>query len=59
MKPADWDLVLKLNLTGAFVCCQAVLPIMMRARWGRIVNMASVVGQAARPGRPTCRSKAA
>ena len=46
MKPADWDLVINLNLTGAFRCSQQVLPGMMRNRWGRIVNMASVVGQA-------------
>jgi 3-oxoacyl-[acyl-carrier protein] reductase len=46
MKAADWDLVLNINLTGAFRCSQQVLPGMMRNRWGRIVNMASVVGQA-------------
>jgi len=46
MKAADWDLVLNLNLAGAFRCAQQVLPGMMRNRWGRIVNIASVVGQA-------------
>ena len=50
MKQADWDLVLKINLTGAFLCTQAVLPGMMRNRWGRIVNIASVVGQAGSAG---------
>jgi 3-oxoacyl-[acyl-carrier protein] reductase len=50
MKQADWDLVLKINLTGAFLCSQAVLPGMMRARWGRIINMASVVGLAGSAG---------
>jgi 3-oxoacyl-[acyl-carrier protein] reductase len=50
MKPADWDLVLKLNLTGAFLAIQQALPGMMKNRWGRIVNMASVVGQAGSPG---------
>src|SRR6185437_8411214 len=50
MKPADWDLVLKINLNGAFLCTQAVLPGMMRNRWGRIVNIASVVGQAGAAG---------
>jgi 3-oxoacyl-[acyl-carrier protein] reductase len=50
MKPADWDLVLKINLQGAFLCAQQVLPSMMRARWGRIINMASVVGQAGASG---------
>jgi 3-oxoacyl-[acyl-carrier protein] reductase len=46
MKQADWDLVININLTGAFRCSQAVLQGMMKNRWGRIVNMASVVGQA-------------
>jgi 3-oxoacyl-[acyl-carrier protein] reductase len=50
MKQSDWDLVLKINLHGAFNCIQQVLPGMMRNRWGRIVNMASVVGQAGSAG---------
>src|SRR5580704_5693731 len=50
MKPADWELVLKLNLQGAFLCTQQVLPGMMRNRWGRIVNITSVVGQAGAAG---------
>ncbi len=50
MKQADWDLVLNINLTGAFRCAQAVLPGMMRNRWGRIINIASVVGQAGAAG---------
>jgi 3-oxoacyl-[acyl-carrier protein] reductase len=50
MKPADWDLVLNINLAGAFRCIQAVLPCMMRNRWGRIINIASVVGQAGAAG---------
>ena len=50
MKPADWDLVLKINLSGAFLAAQQALPGMMKNRWGRIVNMASVVGQAGSPG---------
>jgi len=50
MKQADWELVLKINLFGAFYCVQAALPGMMKARWGRIVNMASVVGLAGSPG---------
>jgi 3-oxoacyl-[acyl-carrier protein] reductase len=49
MKQADWDLVIDINLTGAFRCSQQVLPSMMRNRWGRIINMASVVGQAGGP----------
>src|SRR5260370_23081079 len=50
MKPAGWDLVLNLNLSGAFRCTQAVLPGMMKNRWGRIVNITSVVGQAGAAG---------
>jgi 3-oxoacyl-[acyl-carrier protein] reductase len=50
MKPADWDLVLRINLQGAFLCTQQVLPGMMRNRWGRIVNITSVVGQAGAAG---------
>jgi 3-oxoacyl-[acyl-carrier protein] reductase len=45
MKKEDWDLVLSINLTGAFLASQQVLPGMMKERWGRIVNIASVVGQ--------------
>ena len=50
MKPADWELVLRINLFGAFFAAQQALPGMMKARWGRIVNIASVVGQAGSPG---------
>jgi 3-oxoacyl-[acyl-carrier protein] reductase len=50
MKQADWQLVMKINLEGAFLCTQQVLSGMMRNRWGRIVNIASVVGQAGSAG---------
>jgi 3-oxoacyl-[acyl-carrier protein] reductase len=50
MKPADWDLVLHINLTGAFQCCQQAMPSMMKNRWGRIINISSVVGRAGGPG---------
>jgi 3-oxoacyl-[acyl-carrier protein] reductase len=50
MKPADWDLVLKINLHGAFFAIQQALPGMMKNRWGRIVNISSVVGQAGSVG---------
>jgi 3-oxoacyl-[acyl-carrier protein] reductase len=50
MKQADWDLVMRINLDGGFRCIQAVLPGMMRARWGRIINITSVVGQAGAAG---------
>lgn len=50
MKPADWDAVLATNLSGAFYAIQQVLPGMMRNRWGRIVNISSVVGEMGNPG---------
>ncbi len=50
MKKADWDLVLQTNLSGAFFAIQQVLPGMMRERWGRIVNISSVVGEMGNPG---------
>jgi 3-oxoacyl-[acyl-carrier protein] reductase len=45
MKREDWDIVLQTNLTSVFLCCQAVLPTMLRARYGRIINITSVMGQ--------------
>ena len=50
MKKDDWDLVIATNLTGAFMAIQQVLPGMMKERWGRIVNISSVVGEAGNPG---------
>jgi len=50
MKPEDWDLVLRTNLSGAFLAIQQVLRGMMSERWGRIVNITSVVGEAGNPG---------
>jgi 3-oxoacyl-[acyl-carrier protein] reductase len=50
MKADDWNLVLQINLTGAFLCAQQVVPAMMRERWGRIVNIASIVGQTGNAG---------
>jgi len=50
MKLEDWDLVIRINLTGAFFATQQVLPRMMKERWGRIVNIASVVGRSGNPG---------
>ena len=44
MKPEDWDAVLRVNLTGAFNFCKAAVPGMIKQRWGRIVNISSVVG---------------
>lgn len=50
MKAADWNDVIATNLTGAFVAIQQVLPRMMRERWGRIVNISSVVGESGNAG---------
>ena len=50
MKRADWDDVLGTNLTGAFLLTQALLPAMLRNRWGRIVNITSVVGRTGQAG---------
>jgi 3-oxoacyl-[acyl-carrier protein] reductase len=44
MRDADWDLVLDTNLKGAFTCSKAVMKGMMKKRWGRIINMTSIVG---------------
>ena len=44
MKEADWDLVLNINLKGAFLCTRAAVRVMAQQRSGRIVNVASVVG---------------
>ncbi len=50
MKQDDWDEVMKTNLTGAFLCAQAVIRPMIRQRGGRIVSVSSVVGQAGNAG---------
>ncbi|MGD0888024.1 MAG: beta-ketoacyl-ACP reductase [Acidobacteriaceae bacterium] len=50
MKRKDWDDVLATNLTGAFLMTQAVMGSMLKARWGRIVNITSVVGQTGQAG---------
>lgn len=44
MKEEDWDLVLKINLKGAFLCTKQVIRPMMKAKGGKIVNISSVVG---------------
>jgi len=50
MKKDDWDAVIATNLTGAFLAIQQVLQGMMRERWGRIVNISSLVGEMGNPG---------
>ena len=50
MKRADWDAVITTNLTGAFLLTQALLNPMLRGRWGRIINVSSVVGRTGQAG---------
>jgi 3-oxoacyl-[acyl-carrier protein] reductase len=50
MKRKDWDDVLNTNLTGAFLMTQAVMGSMLKARWGRVINITSVVGEAGQAG---------
>jgi 3-oxoacyl-[acyl-carrier protein] reductase len=50
MKRDDWDAVIQTNLSGSFFCIQQVLPAMVRERWGRIVNITSVVGESGNAG---------
>jgi 3-oxoacyl-[acyl-carrier protein] reductase len=50
MKADDWNAVIQTNLTGAFLAIQQALPVMMKERWGRIVNISSVVGQSGNAG---------
>jgi 3-oxoacyl-[acyl-carrier protein] reductase len=46
---ADLDRVLAVNVVGPFLCCRAVLPLMLRQRYGRIVNVASIAGKEGNP----------
>ncbi|MBW2439950.1 MAG: 3-oxoacyl-[acyl-carrier-protein] reductase [Deltaproteobacteria bacterium] len=50
MKESDWDDVLNINLKGAFLCIKAVTKPMMKQRYGRIINVSSVVGVSGNPG---------
>jgi len=50
MKRDDWDAVLQTNLTGSFLCIQQVMHGMMKERWGRIINVSSVVGESGNAG---------
>lgn len=50
MKLEDFESVIQTNLTGAFLCCQQVLMPMMKERWGRIINISSVVGETGNAG---------
>ncbi|HKF21595.1 MAG TPA: 3-oxoacyl-[acyl-carrier-protein] reductase [Candidatus Angelobacter sp.] len=50
MKRADWDSVIQTNLTGPYLCTQAVISAMLRQRWGRIINITSIFGQTGQVG---------
>ncbi len=50
MKKRDWDDVLATNLTGAFLMTQACMGSMLKARWGRVINITSVVGEMGQAG---------
>src|SRR5688572_25085415 len=59
MKQEDWESVLQTNLSGSFFAIQQVLQGMMRERWGRIINITSVVGESGNAGQANyCASKA-
>jgi 3-oxoacyl-[acyl-carrier protein] reductase len=59
MKEEDWDAVLTVNLKGAFLCTRAASKVMTKQRYGRIINIASIVGQMGNAGQANyCASKA-
>lgn len=59
-KLEDWERVIRTNLTGSFLCSRAVMKHMMKSRWGRIINLSSVVGEMGNPGQASyCASKSA
>ncbi|HBV96491.1 MAG: 3-oxoacyl-ACP reductase [Peptococcaceae bacterium BICA1-7] len=59
MKEEDWDAVLSVNLKGAFNCIKSAIRPMLKAKWGRIINITSVVGITGNPGQANyCASKA-
>jgi 2-dehydro-3-deoxy-L-rhamnonate dehydrogenase (NAD+) len=45
----EWERVLRINLTSQFLCCRAVAPLMTKAKYGRIVNIASIAGKEGNP----------
>ncbi|MGM4892453.1 SDR family NAD(P)-dependent oxidoreductase [Tardiphaga sp. 839_C3_N1_4] len=45
----DWRKVMRINLDGPFLCCKAVVPVMLKQNYGRIVNIASIAGKEGNP----------
>jgi len=59
MKKEDWDAVIDTNLSGSFFAIQQVMQGMLKERWGRIINISSVVGESGNAGQANyCASKA-
>lgn len=59
MKDEDWEAVINVNLKGTFLCSRAAAKVMAKQRYGRIVNIASIVGQMGNAGQANyCASKA-
>ena len=58
LKESDWDQVIDTNLKGPWLCCRAVSEPMKRQKWGRVINMSSMLGEVSLPGRsPYASSK--
>jgi NAD(P)-dependent dehydrogenase (short-subunit alcohol dehydrogenase family) len=47
--PEEWRQVIDVDLTGVFLCCRAIVPLMLPRGWGRIVNVASIAGKEGNP----------
>jgi NAD(P)-dependent dehydrogenase (short-subunit alcohol dehydrogenase family) len=58
LKEDDWDAVLDTNLKGPWLCCRAAAPVMKAQKWGRVINVSSMLGEISMPGRtPYASSK--
>ena len=58
LKEEDWDSVLDTNLKGPWLCCREVAPVMKGQKWGRVINVSSMLGEISLPGRtPYASSK--